>query len=57
MHQTQSGAAFLFCQLAEKRYVTFVENCVNLGLPRQVAKLVRWWWRRRRRRRRWWWWW
>ena len=40
MHQTQSGAAFLFCQLAEKRYVTFVGNCVNLGLPRQVAKFV-----------------
>ena len=47
MHQKQSDA--VFCQLAEKRYVAFVEHCVNLGLPRQIAKLVRWWW--------WWWWW
>ena len=31
------------CQLAEKRYVTFLEQCVNLGLPRQVAELVRLW--------------
>ena len=41
MPQKQSDA--VCCQLAEQRYVTIVETSVDLGLPRQVAKLVRWW--------------
>ena len=29
-----------FCQNVEKRYVTFSENGVNLGLHRQIARLL-----------------
>ena len=41
---TRNRVVQWFCQLADKRYVTFVEKCVNLGQPIQIAKLVMWWW-------------